>query len=82
MHHEEALDGIQAHVVLPNWLQYVLKVCCMTIFFYSIHYHVIYLDFQVMPYLVGKYGVDESLVDDAIILEVEGHDIIIIVSMV
>lgn len=43
--------------------------------FNSFHYHVVDVDFQVLPYLMGEHIVHESLVDGANILKVEGHDI-------
>lgn len=48
----------------------------------GIHYHVIDIDFYVPPCLVGEYNIHESLVCGANNLEIEGHDIVLVVSMI
>lgn len=50
--------------------------------FSGFHYHVVNIDLQVLPYLVGDYNVYESLVGGTNILEAEGHDIIVVVAKV
>lgn len=45
-------------------------------------YHVIYIDLKVLPYLEGEHWVYELLVGGANILEAEGHDIVVLVTMI
>lgn len=50
--------------------------------FGGFHYNFVDIDLQISPYMMGKYGVHEWLVDDLSILEAEGHVIIIVIAMV
>lgn len=54
----------------------------MVSLFDSTNYHVVNVEFQVSPYLVGKEGVHEALVGSTSILEDEGHGIVIVVTTI
>lgn len=48
----------------------------------SFKYHIIDVDLQVLPYLVGEDNIHESQVSGANVLEVEDHDNVLVVSMI
>lgn len=50
--------------------------------FGSFHYHIVNIYLKVSPYLVGEHIIHDSLVCGAKNLEVEGHDIIVVVVMI
>lgn len=46
------------------------------------NYHIIDVDFQVLPYLMGKDNIHEALLDGTNVLEDEGNAIILVVDMI
>lgn len=68
---ERALGGIQVHVVFFDELQAILQICSMATPFSSFYNYVVYIDLQVLPYLVEKHNIHESLVGGTIVLKAE-----------
>lgn len=46
------------------------------------YYHVIYIDLQVLPYLVREHNIYDPLVGRTNVLEAERHDFVVLVAMI
>lgn len=54
----------------------------MIVLFDSLHYHIVNINLYVAPNFMGKHITHESLIGGANIIEVEGHDIIVVLSLI
>lgn len=54
----------------------------MVLPFGSFNYHVINVNLQVLPYVLGEYIIHESLIGGDIILKARGHEIVVVVDMI
>ena len=75
---KRTFSRVYVYIILLDRLQNILQIFCMIVPLDSFNYHIIYIDIQVPLYLVGKYSINETLVGGVDLLEVKGHDIVVV----